>query len=169
MIYLHYGSTLIRIFSLLIHLKILESYLDQKVFSKKLLVSGGNMENSCSDCLKYTSLLEALNYSFQSEESSTIELPDESYLLNDNLLSDFWKAQSNQKIIFSVPKGGKIKTISIFGNYETIEIKYTKFLFVNNIFSIDLNNLEMKFQKIYILFFKVHLSLIYNLDVFFVC
>ena len=62
------------------------------MISKKIIVSNQPInDNSCVDCLKFQSTMEAIQYSFLSEENITLEFLDPEYFIKSEDISEFLK------------------------------------------------------------------------------
>ena len=83
--------------------------------STKIFVGKEAKNYFCEDCLKFNSLLLAIEYSFYSEDNINLELLDFEYHLREENIAEFLSTFSNRSLFFTPPindKKNKIINIS---------------------------------------------------------
>ena len=88
-------------------------YLIDHVVSTRIQVSSEESLKPCENCLLFSSLPEALEFSFQSKHSVTMEIMDSTYKINKQKIEIFFQAFANRSLKFSSNPSVFEKKISI--------------------------------------------------------
>ena len=70
------------------------------IYTRNIIVGIGADNNSCADCLKFTSLLEGIESSFQSNETVTLGLLDFEYQIREEDIAQYLNNSSNRSLNF---------------------------------------------------------------------
>ena len=122
---------------------------------EKTIIIGKESDNEkCDDCIKFTKLLEGLEYSFLSVENVSVVLLDNEYHLRAENFSTF--LQSNKTTyFFSSNTEIQTRNISISGRNSSFS---SKIIFHDEIFTIDWKNLNLRIENIHVVFFTNNVS-----------
>ena len=121
---------------------------------RKLIVTKNELDPECENCTKIESLLEALEYSFLSNESSNLELLDQNYSIDDTEISIFRKNNESRSLIFTNPFPSETrKFIILKGRYnEEKNDTETTIIFDEFFFTLNLSKTDLTFENLKFIF-----------------
>ena len=121
--------------------------------SKLVMVRLNDSKNdACRDCIEFTSLLDAFEYSFESEENITLMLAESIYIVDSNTVSNFTKDKAEKILLFENKRKELNRSIIISGKNENFQMS-PKIIILHS-FSIILNSLELRIENINIQWMK---------------
>ncbi len=117
------------------------------IHTKRIIVGLEAHNDSCTDCIKLTSLLEGIESSYQINENVTLELLDLEYQIGAEEIEQYLKNFSEHSLMFTNPVGKISKIIFLTG-------RPSKIYFQEEFFSLNLINLlQLQIENIHFVFF----------------
>ena len=126
--------------------------------AKKIIVGIEAINDSCTQCLKFTSLLEGIENSFQSDENVTLELLDFEYKIKAEDIAQYLMRFSNRSLTFK--NSGKDENKIIFFKGRKNDFRLSKIIFYEEFFSFNIQNLlQLHIENIHFVFSRQYQTL----------
>jgi hypothetical protein len=107
----------------------------------------------CSDCSRFSSLLEGLQSGFLSNENTTITLMDLETHLKSDVFVKYLGGTSNRSFYYSSQSGANFKRIYLRGNIKN-GFNLSKIIFYDEYFSLNFANIELHLENVHFSFSK---------------
>jgi hypothetical protein len=99
------------------------------IYSKNIKVRIGENNDACAECMKSTSLLDGLEYCFQTNENVTLVLSDFEYHIKAEEIAEYLMNSSNRSLKFKTLWEEKKKKKSILSLEEGMDQTLQKFFY----------------------------------------
>ena len=133
---------------ILIHICYLLLELRRYLVNSEEIFVGLNADNyPCSDCSRFSSLLEGLQSGFLSTKNTTITLIDDETHLRSDVFSKYFEGNPSKPLHYTSQSGADFKKILVKGS-KTEGSNLSKIIFYDQYFSLNFANVELHLENI---------------------